>query len=60
MLRENGLSFEYHLDCYRIPMESSEQATALLKKYGDIKDYEFIKGNMDDVFLTVTGKRLGD
>ena len=60
MLSENGLSFEYHLDCYRIPMESSEQATALLKKCGDIKDYEFIKGNMDDVFLTVTGKRLGD
>ena len=23
-------------------------------------DYEFIKGNMDDVFLNVTGKRLGD
>ena len=60
LLSENGLSFEYHLDCYKIPMESSEQATALLKKCADIKDYEFIKGNMDDVFLTVTGKRLGD
>ena len=26
----------------------------------DHPDYEFIKGNMDDVFLNVTGKRLGD
>lgn len=60
LLSENGLSFEYHLDCYRVPMESSRQATALLKKCADINDYEFIKGNMDDVFLTVTGKRLGD
>ena len=60
LLRSNGLTFEYHLDCYRVPMESSEQATALLKRCGEITDYEFIKGNMDDVFLAVTGKRLGD
>ena len=60
LLRTNGLTFEYHLDCYRVPMESSEQATALLKRCGEITDYEFIKGNMDDVFLAVTGKRLGD
>ena len=60
LLRSNGLTFEYHLDCYRVPMESSEQATALLKRCGEITDYEFIKGNMDDVFLAVTGKRWGD
>ena len=60
LLEENGLSFGYHLDCYRIQMENSEQATELLKRCDEIKDYEFIKGNMDDVFLNVTGKRLGD
>ena len=60
LLSANGLSFEYHLDCYRVPMENSEQAAELLKSYSEIADFEFIKGNMDDVFLTVTGKRLGD
>ena len=60
LLSANGLSFEYHLDCYRVPMENSEQAAELLKRNSEIADFEFIKGNMDDVFLTVTGKRLGD
>lgn len=60
ILRDNGLRFDYHLDCYTIPLENSGQATELLKKHSEIKDYEFIKGNMDDVFLNVTGKRLGD
>ena len=60
LLRDSGLDFTYHLDCYTVPMESSAQATALLTKHGEIRNYEFIKGNMDDVFLNVTGKRLGD
>ncbi len=60
LLEGEGLQYEYHLDCYRVALNSSEEATALIKKHSSIKDYEFIKGNMDDVFLTVTGKRLGD
>ena len=60
LLKEEGVDAEYRIDCYHIALESSEQATALLKKYDAVKDYEFIKGNMDDVFLAVTGKRLGD
>ena len=60
LLEGKGLQYEYHLDCYRVALNSSEEATALIKKHSSIKDYEFIKGNMDDVFLTVTGKRLGD
>ena len=60
ILIDNGLEFDYHLDCYKIPVESSERAAKLIKKYDEINDFEFVKGNMDDVFLTVTGKRLGD
>ena len=44
-----------------------EALAELYEKTGDdekvqkyTKKIEIIKGNMDDVFLTVTGKRLGD
>ena len=52
--------FEYETDCYRIKIKDSKIAAELLKQHSEIEDFEFIKGNMDDVFLNVTGKRLGD
>ncbi|MBQ7460283.1 MAG: ABC transporter ATP-binding protein [Oscillospiraceae bacterium] len=60
LLIDNGLSWNYHLDNYRIDIDKTEIATKLIRSYDAINDYEFIKGNMDDVFLNVTGKRLGD
>ena len=60
MLKKEGLQYEYSLDSYKIGINKIGKATALLKKHDAIDDYEFIKGNMDDVFLNVTGKRLGD
>ena len=46
-------------DGFRIEIDSPMEATALITKYPDIfKDYEVIKGKMDDVFLAVTGKSL--
>lgn len=60
LLREKGLKFEYNLDSYKIKIEKTETATKLLRSCDEITDYEFIKGNMDDVFLNVTGKKLGD
>lgn len=60
LLRGEGLDFSYHLDCYLVPLQDSTQAVSLLRRYDAIGDCEFIKGNMDDVFLAVTGKRLGD
>lgn len=60
MLKAEGLDFEYSLDSYKIKVDRIEKATGLLRRYDCIKDYEFIKGNMDDVFLNVTGKKLGD
>lgn len=60
LLKQNGLNFRYNLDSYHIDIDATATATHLIKSYDEIDDYEFIKGNMDDVFLNVTGKRLGD
>lgn len=60
MLTNEGLRYEYSLDSYKIEIDKIIKATDLLSRYDNIDDYEFIKGNMDDVFLNVTGKRLGD
>ena len=44
---------------YKISVENTQMATSLIKKYTELfVDYEVIKGNMDDVFLSVTGKNL--
>lgn len=59
-LSGEGLRWEYSVDSYKIEIDEIHKATDLLRRYVNISDYEFIKGNMDDVFLTVTGKRLGD
>lgn len=43
----------------RIAVPNSEKAAELIIKNPDVfKDYEIIKGKMDDVFLAVTGKNL--
>ncbi len=60
MLKAEGLQYEYSIDSYKIGIDRIAKATDLLRRYDMIDDYEFIKGNMDDVFLNVTGKRLGD
>lgn len=44
---------------YKVSVESTSVATELIKKYSELfVNYEVIKGNMDDVFLAVTGKEL--
>ena len=46
---------------YLISIENTEIATKLILKNPDVfKDYEISKGNMDDVFLNVTGKNLSE
>ncbi len=60
LLQNENLEFEYIADAYKIKLKNIEIATQLIRKYDEINDYEVIKGNMDDVFLNVTGKRLGD
>lgn len=54
-------TFEYLGDCYLIKIKDSEEAKSLINKYDKfLTDFEVIKGDMDDVFLQITGKKLGE
>ncbi len=51
--------FEYKTNAYYIPFESSKDVIDFIDKNKDmLTDFEVIKGDMDDVFLNVTGKEL--
>lgn len=55
-----GMPFEKIRDGYKIAIESPLVATNLIVKHMSVfRDYEIVKGGMDDVFLSVTGKKLG-
>jgi len=56
------LDYTYQIDHYLIKInEKIPDITQFLYDKKDyIKDYEIIKGDMDDVFLNITGKKLGD
>lgn len=48
-------------DAFRVSVPDTASATELIVKYPDVfQDYEITKGKMDDVFLVVTGKSLGN
>lgn len=55
-----GMPYEEIRDGYRIAIETPLAATDLIVNHTSIfRDYEIVKGGMDDVFLSVTGKKLG-
>lgn len=60
LIATEGLEYEYIADAYKIKIENSQRATELIVKHPQIADYEVIKGDMDDVFLNITGLKLGD
>lgn len=46
-------------EAYRIAVPDTAAATALIVAHPELfADYEIVKGKMDDVFLSVTGKAL--
>ncbi len=54
-----GYEYEKIRDAYKVFVPNTMDAKNLIIKYPNIfKDFELIKGKMDDVFLTVTGKKL--
>lgn len=54
-----GKPYEEIRDAYRVNVENTLVATELIISNPEIfKDYEITKGRMDDVFLSVTGKKL--
>ncbi|MBQ3505817.1 MAG: ABC transporter ATP-binding protein [Clostridia bacterium] len=59
-LEELGLPYETVVGGYKVAVENTAVATQLIVKNPHIfTDYEVIKGKMDDVFLSATGKKLG-
>lgn len=56
-----GCPYEAVKGAFKIKVPNTEIATQLIIKYPEkFKDYEIVKGDMDDVFLAVTGKKLGE
>lgn len=56
---EMGYKYETIRDAIRVSVANTEEATKLISTYPQLfVDYEVTKGNMDDVFLAVTGKKL--
>ena len=61
ILKENSENFVYDSDkkAYKIFVDTPLKGKNLIDKYSDfITDFELLKGNMDDVFLNVTGKNI--
>ena len=55
-----NLPYEKIRDGYRIAIRNPLAATDLIVNHASVfRDYEIVKGAMDDVFLAVTGKALG-
>ena len=58
-VRGLGHPYEAIRDAYRVSVPDTAAATGLIVRNPEVfRDYEITKGNMDDVFLAVTGKKL--
>ncbi len=59
LLNKYNLNYSYIVDSYKIDYTDNESIIDFLSNEREVlKDYELIKGNMDDVFLNVTGRSL--
>ena len=58
-IRELGLEYEKIKDAFRLSVPTTKDAVKLISSHPTLfSDFEITKGKMDDVFLSVTGKRL--
>lgn len=58
-LSDLDLQFEFKVDQFIIKIQDSMDALRILQNIQDyIKNFEVLKGNMDNVFLNVTGQSL--
>lgn len=58
-VKKLGLPYEAIRDAYRVSVPHTRYATEIITKNPELfVDYEITKGKMDDVFLSVTGKKL--
>lgn len=55
-----GRNYKKIRDGYQLKIKNTLEATKLIVEHQNVfRDYEVVKGGMDDVFLAVTGKVLG-
>ncbi|MCI5497368.1 MAG: ABC transporter ATP-binding protein [Firmicutes bacterium] len=58
-IKKLGLKYEVLPDAIRISVPNTNSAKELIIKHPELfEDFEITKGKMDDVFLSVTGKKL--
>lgn len=58
-IKKLGRPYERLRDAFRVSVANTAEATALITSHPQLFfDYEITKGKMDDVFLSVTGKKL--
>lgn len=58
-LKADNITFEVIADQVIVPVKDSAEALVFLNKVeGKIESFEVLKGNMDDVFLNITGEAL--
>lgn len=60
-LKVNKLNFKYEVDCYIIQFNDIGKILEFIyQNKNKFKDFEILKGDMDDVFLNVTGRKMRD
>ena len=58
-LQAAGIAAGEGENCLTVSCGSAERARTFLVEYAELcQDFEYVKGSMDDVFLTVTGRSL--
>ena len=58
LLNSANLNYSYASGAYSVKLHTLNEAVDFLNDHR-FEDFEILKGNMDDVFLNVTGKKIG-
>jgi len=59
LLEKYHLKYEYVFDTYKVSYQNNKEIIDFISNERNvITDYEIIKGNMDDVFIEVTGRKI--
>ena len=59
LLKKYSFKFEYIVDTYKVKYKDTKEVIDfLINEKEKVSDIELIKGNMDDVFINVTGREM--
>lgn len=61
LLDKDNVNYYMVNDTVNIKLDSCFDGLAIIDKYrSEIREFEILRGDMDDVFLNITGRKLGD